>query len=283
MGTGWARWRAAGTVAFLAAVSAGLVALSLAGRSPLQSLLIGAFRPALAWAGDLDPPRMGPDGGPDEVRRLEARNARLQHEVLRLRELLASASACPFDGKRYPFRGLPAQVICRAGAPGLRQMVIADRGARDGVRRGMGVAVEDRVIGRVHRADDDLCAILLLTDPACRVPCSLVLAADAGLPPDGADGPEGLCEGIPGREGLLRLRHVPQQTPVKPGARVVTSGLGGVFPAGMSVGVVEQVSEGSDLFLDIEARPSAGGGPLRSVMILLPAAPELQRGEKGNR
>jgi rod shape-determining protein MreC len=278
MAAGWARWRGAGTIGFLAVASGALVALNLAGQSPLQSLLLGALRPALALAGEIDPPRVAGAGGGEEVLRLQARNARLEHEVLRLRGLLASVSGSPFDGKRYAFRGVPAQVLCRAGAPGLRRMIVVDRGTRDGVRKGMGVVFEDRAVGRVHRAEDEVSLVLLLTDPACKIPCSLLPSPGEELPPDAAEGSEGLCEGDPAREGALRVRHIPLGGPAKSGDPVVTSGLGGLFPPGMSVGTVEETADGPDLFLEVHARPSLGDAPLRSVMILIPAFPEACEG-----
>ena len=273
---GRGKWRAAGSVAFLSAVSAGLIALNLAGRSPLNSLLRGVLGPALAMAGELDPPRMSPEeqGTGEEFKQLEARNARLLHEVQALRGQLSMVSKSQFDGKRYPFRGLPAQVVCRAGTAGLRRMLVVDRGSRDGVRKGMGVISGDRVVGRVHRAEQETSIVLLLTDPACKVPC-LVVPGESGGKPGEADGPEGVCEGMPGSDATLRLRHIPLQAPAAEGDAVVSSGLGGVFPPGLSVGTIERVSEGLDLFQEVELRPSMGASPLRSVLILIPSLTEM--------
>ena len=280
---GWlkhARW----TV--LVSVSGALIALNLAGHAPLEAGVLGALRPALAFVGEADPPRIAPgaDAAP-EILGLRASNARLVYEVYRLRDLLASATGASFEAKRYPFRALPAQVLCRAGTPGFRRVVLVDRGRRDGVARGMGVAKGDRVVGRVHRVFEDLCTVLLLTDPACRIRATFLPPGD---PPDdeGGDdshGPalcEGLCEGDVDDPDAVRFRLLPRSARLRPGAPVVTTGFAGVFPAGMSLGEATSVAESLDgLFLDVTVRPAVAGEPIRSVMILLPALPGDAAGE----
>jgi rod shape-determining protein MreC len=83
---------------------------------------------------------------------------------------------------------------------------------------------------------------------------------------------EGLCEGDLAREGRLAFRHLPRHAGVHVGAPVVTTGFSGIFPAGMTVGHVTEVSDGTEgLFLDVSVQPALGGEPLRSVVILLPS------------
>jgi rod shape-determining protein MreC len=274
MAAGRSWWRRRGWAAILVSFTGFLVGLNLlAGRSPVKMGVLAVFHPVLSLLGEIDSPALADEG--DAVRdpereTLRARNARLTYEVLRLRNQLACVSRAEFDEKRYPFLALPAQVHARTGVPGMRSVIMVDRGSRDGVRPGMGVACEDFVVGRVYRVGVEFSFVLLAVDPGCKVRATFlpedVSADDATLPEF-----EGLCEGDLGREGRLAFRHLPRHAGVEAGASVVTTGFSGVFPAGMTVGHVAEVSEGAEgLFLDVSVQPALGGEPLRSVVILLP-------------
>ncbi|MHC4598335.1 MAG: rod shape-determining protein MreC [Planctomycetota bacterium] len=281
-------WGRFGWIVALVSLSALLMGVNLlAKRSPLKMGVLASLRPALALLGEIDPPELAPvddPSGSPEIDALRARNARLNYEVHRLRDLLASSSRADFVKKRYPFRTLPAQVLCRAGVPGMRRAVLVDRGRVDGVRKGMGVITGDRVVGRVHRVGEAMSLVLLLTDPGCKVRATFLpeegaepaselagekTPAAPSLPPF-----EGLCEGDLDREGALRFRHLPRHADVPESAPVVTTGRAGIFPAGMWVGRVSAVEEEpGGLFLVVGVKPAGPSGPLRSITILLPVHP----------
>lgn len=291
-------WGRFGWVAALVSLSAVLMGVNLLGkRSPLKMGVLAVLRPALALLGEIDPPALvseeDPPGNP-EVEALRARNARLNYEVHRLRDLLAASSRADFDRKRYPFRTLPAQVLCRAGVPGLRRAVLVDRGRVDGVRKGMGVITGDRVVGRVHRVGEEMSLVLLLTDPGCMVRATFLPGKENDpSPEEGAAktpeaGPtlppfEGLCEGDLDREGELRFRHLPRHAEVPVEAPVVTTGQAGIFPAGMWVGRVSAVEEEpGGLFLVVSVKLDGPSRPLRSITILLPAVSRAWEAEVDN-
>jgi rod shape-determining protein MreC len=61
-----------------------------------------------------------------------------------------------------------------------------------------------------------------------------------------------------GRSDQLRLPNIPQSADIRVGDRLVTSGIGGRFPAGFPVGVVEALHpDDTRLFVVAEARPAA--------------------------
>jgi len=61
-----------------------------------------------------------------------------------------------------------------------------------------------------------------------------------------------------GRTDRLRLPNIPQSADIRIGDRLVTSGIGGRFPAGFPVGVVESLHpDDTRLFVVAEARPAA--------------------------
>ena len=76
------------------------------------------------------------------------------------------------------------------------------------------------------------------------------------------------------RSGLL-LDYVPVQADVRPGDRVVTAGIDGIYPRGISIGAVRAVQPGSQLFHRVEVVPVVDFGALDHVY-LLPAVPDAR-------
>ncbi len=69
----------------------------------------------------------------------------------------------------------------------------------------------------------------------------------------------------------LRLDHIPITTEVQPGERVITSGIGGIYPEGLFVGTVATVRDAPDnLFKIIKVRPNVDFARLEEVFILEP-------------
>ncbi|RVT86823.1 rod shape-determining protein MreC [Rhodobacteraceae bacterium CCMM004] len=117
-------------------------------------------------------------------------------------------------------------VLADSGSP-FRQSVLLNVGARDGIRDGWATTDGLGLVGRVSGVGQNSSRVILLTDTNSRIPVMVqpsgqraILAGDnTALPPlDFVEAPEA----------------------VRPGDRVVSSGDGGVFPAGLLVGQVAQ-------------------------------------------
>ncbi len=69
---------------------------------------------------------------------------------------------------------------------------------------------------------------------------------------------------------VCRLDYVTKSTMAQPGDRVITSGLGGVFPKGLPLGEIISVkaSPGS-LFKEIRARPLVDFSKLEEVLVVM--------------
>ncbi|SHJ07581.1 rod shape-determining protein MreC [Palleronia salina] len=120
-------------------------------------------------------------------------------------------------------------VLADSGSP-FRQSVLLNLGARDGIRDGWAATDGLGLVGRVSGVGDSSARVILLTDSNSRVPVAVqpsgqraLLAGDnSSLPP---------------------LDFLEEAESVRPGDRVVSSGDGGVLPAGLLVG---QVVQGAD-------------------------------------
>lgn len=120
-------------------------------------------------------------------------------------------------------------VLADSGSP-FRQSVLINVGARDGLRDGWATMDGLGLVGRISGVGERSARVLLLTDPSSRVP---VLIQPSGQ--------RAILSGDNSPAPLLEFLERPER--VRPGDRVVTSGDGAVFPAGLLVG---QVAQGPD-------------------------------------
>ena len=143
-----------------------------------------------------------------------------------------------------------------------QQRLVLAAGSRDGVKMGQAVIDAGGLMGQVIAVTPMQSTVLLLTDPDHAVPVTV-----AG---------SGVRLIAYGRGDALELRDVPLNSGVKAGDKVVTSGLGGRFPAGFPVGTVTAVhADESHTFLIGELRPAAQLDRGRDVLLLrsLPPVP----------
>lgn len=121
-------------------------------------------------------------------------------------------------------------VLADSGSP-FRKSVLLNIGARDGIRDGWAATDGLGLVGRISGVGNRSARVILLTDSNSRVPVTIqpsghkaILAGDnTPLPP---------------------LEFLDSDDRVRPGDRVVSSGDGGVFPAGLLVGQVVQSNRG---------------------------------------
>ncbi len=120
-------------------------------------------------------------------------------------------------------------VLADSGSP-FRQSVLLNVGARDGIRDGWATMDGIGLVGRIAGVGQRTARVILLTDATSRVPVTVQ-----------PSGQKALLSGD--NSGLPPLEFLEQPDEVRPGDRVVTSGDGEVFPAGLLVG---QVAMGTD-------------------------------------
>jgi rod shape-determining protein MreC len=120
-------------------------------------------------------------------------------------------------------------VMADSGSP-FRQSVLLNVGSRDGIRDGWATMDGIGLVGRISGVGQRTARVILVTDSNSRIPVTIQ--------------PSGQKAILSGDNGLLPLLEFIEDTDeVRPGDRVVTSGDGGVFPAGLLVG---QVALGTD-------------------------------------
>ncbi|WP_166416589.1 rod shape-determining protein MreC [Cochlodiniinecator piscidefendens] len=120
-------------------------------------------------------------------------------------------------------------VLADSGSP-FRHSVLVNVGERDGIRDGWATMDGIGIVGRISGVGRTTARVILLTDTSSRIPVTIQ-----------PSGQRSLLAGDNSSAPLLDLLENPDL--VRPGDRVVTSGDGGLFPAGLLVG---QVAQGPD-------------------------------------
>ncbi len=180
----------------------------------------------------------------------ETRAARDENE--RLKGLLALKEEAGYGV-------VPARVIARDPSVWFSSIII-NRGTTSGVDTGMPVVTREGIVGRIVNVSLVTAQVMLLTDERA--------AAGAVVGQLGASNALGAVRGIDQR-GLLEMNFVSGLEPVKEGDYVVTTGQDGIYPPGLNVGTVVELSPGTATTPhSIRIRPSARLDSLEEVAVL---------------
>jgi rod shape-determining protein MreC len=185
-----------------------------------------------------------------------ARADRLERENERLRALLEMRPM-------LQVRSLAAEVLYEAADPFSRKVFI-DRGATQGVVLGAPVLGPDGVLGQVTRVFPLSAQVTLLIDKDAAIPVlnARTLARSAAFGGVGGD--------------AMELRYMAANADVQVGDKLLTSGVDGVYPPGLSVARVVAVERRAESgFARILLAPNASADGVRHVLVLEPLALQL--------
>ncbi len=164
-------------------------------------------------------------------------------------------------------RGRPGQQVVHAallyqGHDWFAQRLTLDEGAAAGLRSGLPVVDAAGLMGQLNRVYPGASEVTLVSSPEQLTPVYVERT-----------GQRGLAAGT--GHGRLELRYMPAQTDIRPGDRLLTSGIDRVYPAGVPVARVSRVSRSqSSPYLRVECLPLAGLDRSRAVLVLV-ARPQL--------
>ena len=156
----------------------------------------------------------------------------------------------------------------------MRHRIVLDAGANQGVDVGQPVIDAQGVMGQVVEVLPNSSIAMLISDATHAIP---VVVERTGL--------RTIAYGSGGID-RLQLPNIPISGDVKVGDKLLTSGLGGRFPAGFPVGEIGKVStDPSGMFTAAEARPAAALDRSSEVLLLRdqpqPYGPPSPREEAG--
>ncbi len=187
-----------------------------------------------------------------EVERLVHEKNELIERISRQKRL-AGLMAYQDDRKK---ESLVASVIGR-DATQWSKVVVIDKGSRHGIKRHLAVVTNSGVIGQIIHAGPTTSKVLLTIDSRSAVDS---LFQDSRV--------SGVVVGT--GEEQCEIKYVPNTAKIKVGDRVLSSGLGGIFPKGLFIGTVSQVvKKKQGLFQEITLAPSSDLSKLEEVLVFL--------------
>jgi rod shape-determining protein MreC len=244
---------------------AGLGRTALGVVSPLQEAVSNVFRPVTDFI-----------QGVTNIGSLRAENQRLreqvrilarqQQETITLRRENEELKKILGLSERLQLATIGAEVIGESPS-NFEYSVVINRGADDGIGVDMAVIGPEGLFGKVIRVTGSSAVVLLIIDPESSVGVRLAASGETGVL-------------VGRREHDLQLDLVDPKTTVRAGEIVETSGLGGVFPPGVPVGVVSFAgADEASLVKQVLVRPNVDFSRFPLVAVL--RAPVAGEGQPG--
>ena len=177
----------------------------------------------------------------------------LKAENARLRDLLEARTRIRDEIRVAGIMGVDANPY--------RNSIVIDIGEREGAYDGQAIIDAVGVIGQVIQTGLTTSQAMLISDPSHSLPVEV-----------NRNGLRTIANGT-GEFDRLNLPFITNNADIQPGDLLVTSGLGGTFPAGYPVAVVETVNRiPQDPFADVTAKPAAALDQVREVMLIWSSA-----------
>lgn len=245
----------------------GVILLALGGvLRPVIGMVMDPFIAAQRWLSDRVINLVDFFTLPRDVTDLLQRNVALENEisglqaqVIQLEGQLTEARALyallDFARARPQYQYLASSVIGKDPSPFLHYIIV-EHGSDDGVRYGMPVVTQQGLVGRVEAVTASASRVQLINDPG-----SLINVRMQSLKRDAQ-----LAGSI---TGDLNLVNIPQDVVLNAGELLLTSGLGGNYPADILIGqVVSVTKKENELFQTASVQPVVNFSTLRAVLII---------------
>ena len=192
-------------------------------------------------------------------------NQQLRNEVAELKERLNQSLENSVQykrlrgqllfAKRQPDRKVFAEIIGES-VDNIHQMRLVNRGSRHGLKRNFSAILKEGLVGRVQSVTPFQSNLQLITDSRSRVPALIQRNRVRGL--------------IYGTQTGLEMRQINRRAEVKKGDRVITSGLGGLFPKGILIGnIVEVKRQPHELFQTASIETAVDLSRMEEVFIII--------------
>ena len=189
---------------------------------------------------------------------LKAENEDLKAQVARLTEYEDEANTLTDLlqlRNQYNLDSTAARVIARS-TDSWNSTITIDKGTTSGIQTGMPVMTSTGVVGQVSECGPTTATVRLITDESSGVSAKVQ-----------SSGAQGQLQGS--ADGTLHLNLIRTDQQVSAGDSVVTSGLGGVYPKGLPVGTVTNVTKSSgSLYYDITVEPLASVDSMEEVLVV---------------
>jgi rod shape-determining protein MreC len=248
-------------------IAIGLIALALSGYlTPVSRFLTNPVVSAQTWLAKRYQAIQSLITQPEDINtlrqnnlKLEAENSKLQVQIIELQQQVTEAqllsTLVDYERRHVENQYIAASVIARDISPFMHYVII-DRGSDDGLRKGMPVITQQGLVGSISAVTAGAARVQLINDPASSIN---VILQQSGV--------EGVINGL--ITGEIELDMVSKSATIQPGELVLTSGLGGNYPANIVIGQVITVrSEAFALFQSASVQPAVDFSQLDILLII---------------
>lgn len=191
-----------------------------------------------------------------ELAQISAHAAQMAAENIQLRRLLGIKNTAQTPS-------VAVEILYTAPNP-LNQTMVLTKGSNHGIEPGMPVIGEGGVVGQIRRVTAMTSEAALITDEKVSIP-AMVLRNGLRVIVFGS-----------GQGGKLEVRYLSMDADIRVGDSLTTSGIGGIYPAGLSIGTVTSIEANSaEGFVRAIAEPSAHPERYRHFLVLLVPTDEV--------
>jgi len=196
---------------------------------------------------------------------LKEKVAHLEKELIRLEELEKENKRLKellrFSDQNEEFVVTGARVIAKN--PGnWFNLITIDKGKKDGIAVNMAVVTEKGLVGRVVEVAESWSKVRTIVDGQSSVSAIIQRNRDNGI----VKGNNSLVI----EDGMCRMIYLPEDSSVVEGDKVITSGLGDIFPKGIYIGEVKEViKEERNLYKTAIVKPGADFERLEEVLVVV--------------
>lgn len=174
----------------------------------------------------------------------------MRKENLRLKRLLSFTD-------EQPYTKIMAQVVGWDSANEFK-VIRLNKGTKHGIKTMSPVVTDHGLVGYVYRATDNYSDVLTILDQNNRVDIVVERTRTHGI-----------VEGV--FNFKCALKYITRNEPVEVGDKLITAGVGGIYPKGLKVGMITDITkENFGMTLSIEVVPSVDFDKLEEVLVMTP-------------
>lgn len=194
-----------------------------------------------------------------DLAQTKVRDQTLAHENQQLKQQLK------LNKSLTDYNTVTASVYMRTPSAWQKQLVI-NKGQSNGIKKNMPVMSGSGLVGRIAEVNKTNSKVELLSNTNDASNRFAITVDATGKPVNG------IITGYNAATGELIMGQVTSKAKIKPGAKVATSGMGGVTPKGLYVGKVSRVGKDDyGLAQKIYIRPAANFNDINIVTVAEPA------------
>jgi rod shape-determining protein MreC len=136
--------------------------------------------------------------------------------------------------------------------------IMVNKGTSNGIREGMAVVSAAGLVGKITEASARASKAALIIDFNSKIPAKVLRSREEGV----------VFGTLQAGRGICKMKYI--QGDVTPGDKIISSGLGGIYPRGLLIGEVIAVEEEENkLYRIAEIEPAVNLSTLEEVMVVI--------------